>query len=435
LDYDLPESLGGRLAWYAMPLGVPTEVWAKTASPSEKVLAIAEAAETMATLHDRGIAHRDIKPANLLVFDGRCHIVDFGLVNYPAKSTLTGYKEQIGPLWTMAPEVRRNGNKADPLPADVFSLAKSLWILLTLSPQGFDGQYSGGSEISIRRLFGDSYVSPLENLLASATAHNHLERPSMQEFATGLRAWLDVSDDFLLHNPLQWQETLSRLFPVGIPAQATWRDPEQIVAVLNLLGQTPSLNHMFYPSFGGNDLLQARLSEHEEGCIELILGRCNLVRPINLSFEGFPDGPEWNYFRLETGTLAACGAYEEEPEFPRISEDVTEINSHVYAELSCWDDDRYENGPVPATARPVTRWFTGAFIIFQKTSFYNLAEGRLDAYSGRHNEMDAVDFRSHVEELRDVVRTQGIDLRSSRIQQREAYRRSAKSSSIPDDPW
>jgi serine/threonine-protein kinase len=82
----------------------------------------------MAALHERQIAHRDIKPGNLVMFDNLCHVVDFGLVHYPEKTALTGYKEHIGPLWTMAPEVRRNGRNADPFPADVFSLAKTLWI-------------------------------------------------------------------------------------------------------------------------------------------------------------------------------------------------------------------------------------------------------------------------------------------------------------------
>ncbi len=423
LDFYLPRSLSRRRPWYATPLGIPIEEWARKSSASERVAAIAEAAETMADLHDRGVAHRDLKPPNFVRFNNRCHIVDFGLVDYPAKSALTGYKERIGPLWTMAPEVRRNGNKADPMPGDVFSLAKTLWILLTLTPQGFDGQYASGSELSIRRLFRNSYVTPLEDLLSRATAHNPLERPSMREFAQGLRAWLDVGNDFLKSNTLQWQETLANLFPLGAPTRATWDDPAQIVTVLNLLGRTNSLNHMFYPSGGGMDLEAARLNKHEPGCIEMDTGLLDLVKPISLTLESFPGDPQWNYFRLETGTLEPSGVYGRKGKSAGTHEEVTEIGPGVYADISCWDNHWYKDAPLPDQARRLTRWFAGAFVIFQKTSFYNLAPAPLDAYDGRHNEMDANSFRSHIEEMRKQVLTLGIDLRSRRIAERETVRK------------
>jgi serine/threonine-protein kinase len=435
IDYDLPDLSGESAPWYAMPLGIPAEKWTATASPSDRVAAIADAADTMATLHESGIAHRDIKPANLLIFKDRCHIVDFGLVNYPHKSALTGYREQIGPLWTMAPEVRRNGTRADSLPADVFSMAKTLWILLTQRFQGFDGQYANGSEISIRRLFEGSFVSPLEDLLAAATAHNYRERPSMREFANGLRDWLKVSNDFLVANPLQWREVFNRLFPVGIPLQAIWTNPKEIVAVLNVIGQTPSLNHMFYPSGGGNDLIRARMSPHEEGCIELFAGLWSLVKPVSLSFEGFLDDQEWCYFRLETGTLMPCGVYEECPDRQTLSEAVTEIDYQTYVDYSCWVENCYNDTRLPGRTRPVTRWFAGAFVIVQKTSFYNLADGDLDAYSGRHNSMDAVTFRSHLEDLKKAAHRLEINLRCRKMEQRQAYLRSRASSSKTSDPW
>lgn len=106
LQANLPSTLEGARPWYAMPLATPIEEWARSATPREKVQAIAAAAETMAALHQRQIAHRDIKPGNLVTFNGRCHVVDFGLVHNPDKTALTGYKEHIGPLWTMAPATR-----------------------------------------------------------------------------------------------------------------------------------------------------------------------------------------------------------------------------------------------------------------------------------------------------------------------------------------
>jgi serine/threonine protein kinase len=436
LQANLPSTLEAARPWYAMPLGIPIDDWARRVTPRERVEAIAAAANTMAALHERQIAHRDIKPGNLVMFDRRCHVVDFGLVHYPEKTALTGYKEHIGPLWTMAPEVRRNGRNADPFPADVFSLAKTLWILLTQVNQGFDGQYVAGSEFSIRSLFPDSFVTPLEDLLNAATAHNPAERPTMGEYEEKLRSWLQTSDDFLRTNPLQWEEALSRLFPVAAPTRAIWTDPALIIAILNAVGQT-NLNHLFFPDSGGMDLEGARLSVHEPGCIELHTDFWNIVKPLSLTLETFPGDAQWNYLRLETASLdpaEVCDRrlddddddQEEEDEQndqytsgERASEELTEIDEHTYASRACWDENRYDGGELPDSARVIIRWFGGAFVIFQKTSFYNLAHGKLDAYNGRHNRMDAEQFRSHIEELRNAVEERGIDLRASRIQERD----------------
>jgi len=127
LGFDMPQELNVRRPWYAMPVAAPLLNRVKRMSPRSKVAGIAEVAETMAQLHAKGIAHRDIKPGNLLFYGRRLHIADFGLVDYPNKPDITGSKEELGPRWTMAPEVRRDGKSADPFPADVYSLAKTLW--------------------------------------------------------------------------------------------------------------------------------------------------------------------------------------------------------------------------------------------------------------------------------------------------------------------
>lgn len=447
LDANLPLHPGADRPWYAMPLATPIAEWAKHATPRQRVQAIAAAAETMAQLHDLQIAHRDLKPGNLVIFQGHCHVVDFGLVHYPEKAALTAYKEHIGPLWTMAPEVKRNGRAADPFAADVFSLAKTLWILLTQVDQGFDGQYVAGSEFSIRSLFPDSFVTPLETLLSAATAHNPIERPAMRQFEQALSSWLLSCDDFLQTNPLQWKEALSTIFPVVTPMRAIWTDAAQIVAVLNAVGKT-NLNHLFFPDSGGMDLQGARMSVHEDGCIELHTSFWNVVKPISLTLETFPGDAQWNYLRLETSKLdpvdfKAGEDVDEEPceqdeqdddhEYGesqsedrvtshRLSEELTEIDQFTYAGRSCWDEGFYRGEELPETARVVVRWFGGAFVIFQKTSFYNLVHGKLDAYGARHNKMSAEQFRSHIEELRSGVEERGIDLRADLIQARDRIR-------------
>jgi serine/threonine-protein kinase len=312
LDSHLPKRVGTDRPWYAMSVAVPLLDATKNASTTEKVERIAEVAETMSILHKKGIAHRDIKPGNLLLYEQRCHIGDFGLVDYPNKGDVTAPREQLGARWTMAPEVLREGSQADALPADVFSLGKTMWIILTGIEKGFDGQYDPGGAVSIRKHCGDLYITPLEDLLVASTELRSDRRPTMEAFAERLREWIRISDSFPEHNPLQWAEVQRRLFPLNVPARAVWENLDEIIAVLNILGETSNLNHLFYPGSGGLDLERAVASRREPGCIELIAnGMPTIVRPSRLMFESFGADAEWNYFRLETAELEPSGVYDE----------------------------------------------------------------------------------------------------------------------------
>ena len=128
--------------WYAMPLAVPLKDKLKDlGSLEEKVNCILEVAETLILLHEKDIVHRDIKPQNIYFYNGKYCLGDFGLVDYPAKKDLTLLQEPVGPKATMAPEMRYNAKEADGKKADVYSLAKTLWIVLTGMEYGFEGRY------------------------------------------------------------------------------------------------------------------------------------------------------------------------------------------------------------------------------------------------------------------------------------------------------
>lgn len=47
----------------------------------------------------------------------------------------------MGAVFTISPEMKRNPKEADGKKADVFSLAKTLWMFLTKDEKGFDGVY------------------------------------------------------------------------------------------------------------------------------------------------------------------------------------------------------------------------------------------------------------------------------------------------------
>jgi hypothetical protein len=98
-----------------------------------------------------------------------------------------------------------------------------------------------------------------------------------------------------------------------------------------------------------------------------------------------------SYLRLELDELAPSGVYDA---VPNGREELTETEPQQYENRSLWDYGEY----VPSH-RLVTRWLHGCFVIFAKGSLYNVFNDywKGDTYDGRHNKMDAAEFRRHVD--------------------------------------
>ena len=67
---------------------------------------------------------------------------DFGLTDFPQKTTKTDIKEHVGPWQTIAPEMERDVENADFKAADIYSFAKTFWMIITKNKDCFEGQYS-----------------------------------------------------------------------------------------------------------------------------------------------------------------------------------------------------------------------------------------------------------------------------------------------------
>ncbi|MGP0689574.1 protein kinase domain-containing protein [Priestia aryabhattai] len=385
-DYLPEDQTQTEFAWYVMPLAQPISDYAKGLEAEQIVNVIISIAETLKILHDRGIAHRDIKPGNILVCNHQACLADFGLVDYPDKKDLTQKGESIGPKWTMAPEMRRDPQNANPMPADVYSLAKTLWILLTKEDKGFEGQYLYGSINELKRYNPLIYTNPLDNLLFDCTDNDPEKRLNLQSFITQLKDWTKLNKDFESRNKRQWVELQESLFPTAIPHRVIWENTHDIVKVLNIIGSIDSLNHMFYPSGGGNDLIGAKLS-HEQDLIELNTGSTEVVKPKRLIFESFNYDLQWNYFRLETDSFAPSGVYNYD-NWERHYEYVLEMRPGSYGNPEAIEE-------ISGDSRTVARFFKGGdFVIFQKTSIYNKISG---TYDGRHARMNTDQFRGYIQ--------------------------------------
>lgn len=193
IDADLPEDANaGQPSWLAMPIAEPMRSALGVDAKLETIVeAVAVIAETLASLAEERIWHRDIKPDNLYCRGGNWEIGDFGLAQYPDKARMTDEGRKLGPLFFMADEMIENADKADAGPADVYSLAKTLWVLAT--GQNYPPQ--GQIQFDIRKMTLSTYAPHMrariiDRLLDLATHPLPEARPTMKDFAAELRAWL-----------------------------------------------------------------------------------------------------------------------------------------------------------------------------------------------------------------------------------------------------
>jgi serine/threonine protein kinase len=171
-------------AWLAMPIARSLRS-ALADQPFEAIVgAVARIARTLAELHGRGITHRDIKPGNLYWYNDAPAIGDFGLVSFPEKAEITRPSERLGPQYFFAPEMLDGAQVADARPADVYSLAKTLFVLLAgrdfppFGPQRMDDH-----AVSLRSAWNDPRTSQLDWLLEQTTLNDPRARPTVERFA------------------------------------------------------------------------------------------------------------------------------------------------------------------------------------------------------------------------------------------------------------
>ena len=402
-SYGLPDKRTKKY-WYAMPIAIPLEDRLKEVkSLEDKVNCVLELARTLEALHKKDIVHRDIKPKNIYFYNGKYCLGDFGLVDYPEKRDLTSFQEAVGPKATMAPEMRYNAKNADGKKADVYSLAKTLWIVLTGVAHGFEGRYEEDDAIiGLRndKRYKKEHLVELEVLLKQATEYDPSLRPSMEIFVTTLEKWLEIVSNFQKSNYSEWKYLQNRLFPKTVPSHTEWRDIDSIIKILNDIGSMPGLNHMFLPTGGGQDIETAKCA-NEESCICLVAGGCNYIfKPHKLELENYGKNDyRWSYFRLQLEPIEPISdaIYEECRE--SLVEDFP--GHYIVSDLANYG--RYNDGTeFPKGYRQVDRFLNGSFVIFSKQSVYNHIS---ETYDARHNKMSSIEFRHYIGTMRQSYST------------------------------
>ena len=205
--WDIDDTRPGEPRWYVMPRGrLLDDALGDDGTLRDVVGHIAFLAGVLARLADQHTYHRDIKPANLFWWDEGPVLADFGIAAWGTvssqagaarRASLTRKSEKLGPANFIAPEMRHNRPADRGERADVYSLAKTLFVLALpgRGPYPPDGtHHADGEEFSLQGTGGDARSMPalaaLRDVLEAATAFEPRRRLSMADFRDELHAWL-----------------------------------------------------------------------------------------------------------------------------------------------------------------------------------------------------------------------------------------------------
>ena len=406
--------------WYEMPITEPVfDRLSKLPLRDrlrQSVDVVLSCAETLSELHDlpcNGVSHRDIKPDNIHFNGNDVVIGDFGLVNVPEPDNLTRSDVSLGPIFTMAPEMRRNPKMADGKKADVYSLAKTLWMLVKNDKYAFDGPYDWlDSKIGLGGLSTPDcklHLAELEELIKDATDNDPERRPAMLSVVERLKAWCDAEANPERAQVAEWDFLKRIIFGRCVPSVSTFQHLESITTILQAVSHTSAANHTLFSFHGGLDLISVEFSA-EAGCLVLRFDNDTVVvKPIVLQIGIFED-PELNYLLIEAGDISPVPDIEV---FRGIQELVEDTPGHyVGRKDAVYGVYDYDTGvPLPKGWRYVTRMIKGRLLIVSKTGPYNAIA---EVYDGRHGECSMSAFHSYVERVARVLKlfqSKGIDWR------------------------
>lgn len=370
LEHHLPQVITPTvIPWYVMPSAEKLSKCLKNKSWTEKIEVLAELADGLVELHAKKVAHRDIKPENLFKLDGTFRYGDFGIAWFPENAGVTSVNEPMGPFGYMAPEMLTRPADADPFKADVFSLAKTVWTVLTEERYPFAGQYAAETSMGLAtspaaKIF---VTEPLDSLLEQSTRLDPVERPTAEQFAETLRKVLAIQDDHVRANHLQWSAAEWDCMRGYGVTRVVWEAASEIARVITILSRRSGLNHCFLPSGGGQALVGAAVCEAGTMLtLNISHGGIWVVQPKRLILERFPGHPNLSYAVLETGDTGRLGVgskYEDGE-----SEHLKQVNEFDYLPD---DSNDYESSSQGAGVCCQRFFVGGLFVIAPGAGAYN----------------------------------------------------------------
>lgn len=391
-----------RDAWYVMPIATPIMEYIKAPDTTfDSILSGAiDLSSTLNDLHRKNIYHRDIKPQNIYLYNGRFTFGDFGLADFPHKKVhQTKPNQKLGPLFTMAPEMKRHPKSASGEKADVYSFAKTIWTFFSRNDQSFDGRYDyNDSGISLRYCgaFPNQHIVELEELLYQSTSNSPDDRPTMSQFVRQLKSYQETRNFPALQQTREWDFIRNIILPGTKPTIIEWDEISDIYDVLNSLVHTSALNHMLFPTGGELDLTDVKTAD-EKGCLKLATGVDKyyyLISPQKLYYVEFRANPNWNYIFIECNQLSPIfkdGKLGRE----HLVED--RPGHYVSAKDAVYGVYDYDSGEkFPDGYNIVDRFYKGNFLIVPKHGIYNSINS---TYMGIHHDMPFSTFNNLIHTL------------------------------------
>lgn len=385
--------------WYVMPIAKPIEDYFEEtkAGIKEKVEAIVQLAQSLETLHEKGITHRDIKPDNIFYYEDQYCFGDFGLCEYPeGEEVVTRTDKQLGAFNTIAPEMYTNPQGKDGRKADVYSLAKTLWIFLTRETKGFSGPYSSEDSVNAFANFAhlkDEQLALIELVLRDATDNSPRKRMPLGIFRKALETWTKHNDNSRYIQHYEWYMLMSHISKEAFVDLRYIFDLQQMIYVLNMIVNHKILNHVMLPNGGGLDLTYVE-EANEKGCIYMHLQmQTILVRPKTLVIATYKKS-DWNFIMLETETQEPVTEKHNEYGEIVVEDKPGNYVSGLYAMYGVYDYDSGEK--LPEGYRILYRQLKGSFMIVPKQGHYN---NIISTYDGRHSDMTGLKLYQYVDEL------------------------------------
>jgi len=280
--------------WLAMPIATPIDEALRGRPLGDVVDAVATIADILWRLQrDLGIAHRDIKPGNLYELGGEWLIGDFGLVALPDAVGLTAEGKPLGPAHYTAYEMIRDPATADPHPADVYSLGKTLWVLATdqrFPPEGH--QPLGTRGFAIGDFRPHAHAQALDQEIDLMTRLHPEDRPSKEQVARDLTAWQELANKPVVLDVAEARSGLRAKLALAIAEQDTkaQRKDHALAAVRRLQGLTAPLNQALKDLWPGaiidssTDKMTTNILKSHRGLggpqVEFRWHRCTIVAPL-----------------------------------------------------------------------------------------------------------------------------------------------------------
>jgi serine/threonine protein kinase len=264
-------------------------------------------------IHSRGIIHRDIKPENILMFGGEPRVSDMGLSLISGATRLTPTEEAVGPRYYMAPELE-DGRCPDVTPrADMYSLGKVLYCMLS-GGKIFARERFGSLEWSLPELYDDERYNLFLPLFRRTIAVSPHDRYATVEEL--LAAFHDIKESFVQHPGTTLRNKASAAkqslqVPISILNDLNSGEWTELLSLRrrNMAAFSPEIlaaaRVSMRPTFAGLLALEALRHESELSHAELVECCCEVVKLIGRNDDAFFTLNE-NLERIQLLALESC---------------------------------------------------------------------------------------------------------------------------------